>query len=176
MLSVLYHQRTGPVNVIVCILLLTTTGCQQQIAGKLLGSWVGRPDTSAARAEREAVKYGKRSAESADLQHATTTKDPTDWEAYDVEVQFDFVDQKHLEMSLANGAEPMSATWRVLETTPTGCMIEVVTPAEAGEGAPVVRQFELVMDERDGTYVGFLLTESGADRQLGALYFKREEK
>ncbi|TWU27439.1 hypothetical protein [Bythopirellula polymerisocia] len=158
---------------ILLILLLSSAGCQQQIAGELLGSWVGRPDTSTGRAEREAEKYGKRSSMSADSQQKASAKDVTDWETYDVEVRFNFVDHKHLEMSLANGSEAISATWRVIETSPTGCMIEVVTPAEAEEGSPEVRNFELEMDERAGTIVGFLLTESGADRQLGALYFSR---
>lgn len=154
------------------LFLLTITGCQQQIAGGLLGTWIGRPDTAAARADREAKKYGNPS-ESADTQHPDAAKAPTDWEAYDVELRFEFVDHQHLNMSLANGSEPIAATWRVLETSPTGCMIEVVTPGKEGQGRAEVRHFELEMDERNGELVGFLLTESGADRQLGAIYFSR---
>lgn len=156
-------------SLIFVALSLAAAGCQQRVAGKLVGTWVGRPDTTAARAEREAEKYGKRP----DSEHPGTNGDATDWEAYDIEVRFDFVDQKHLNLSLADGSEPMSATWRVLETSPAGCLIELVTSGQ--EGKSEVRQFELEIDEREGTIIGFLLMESGADRQLGALYFTRIE-
>lgn len=173
MLSAQQSQLSSLLTGVIGILLLFgTTGCQQQIAGKLLGTWVGQPDTAAARSEREAEKYGTRS-DSGETQLSGAEKVPTDWEAYDVELRFEFVDHQHVNMALANGSEPIAATWRVLETSPTGCMIEVVTPEQEGQGRAEVRHFELEMDERNGELVGFLLTESGADRQLGAIYFSR---
>ncbi|QEG36803.1 hypothetical protein [Bythopirellula goksoeyrii] len=166
-------QRPGTLaRLLGLFFLLATTGCQQQVAGKLLGTWVGRPDTASARAEREAEKYGNRTG-SGNSQESDVAKAETDWEAYDVELRFEFIDHQRLKMSLANGSEPISATWQVLETSPTGCMIEVTTPSQTEEDTTVARQFELEMDERDGQVVGFLLTESGADRQLGAIYFSR---
>lgn len=34
-----------------------TAGCQDRLADKLLGRWIGQPDTSANQAEREALRY-----------------------------------------------------------------------------------------------------------------------
>jgi hypothetical protein len=157
---------------LVSLLLLSTLGCQQGTAAKLLGEWVGRPDTADARDQREAEKYGdKRSGEKL----GTSSETITDWQLVDIGVKFHFVSPTQLEMSLADGAEPHSGTWRVLETLPTGCAIEVESATGPGQSAEL-RRFQLVMDERDGTLTGFLLTETGADRQLGALYFSRPQQ
>mgnify|MGYP006908203447 CR=1 FL=1 len=159
----------------ILVMLLMVSGCRQQVATKLQGTWIGHPDTSQARNAREEEKYGKRASEAADSQQSSAQILTTDWEEYDVGIRFEFRDHQDLNMSLADGSEPISASWRVLETSPTGCMIEVVTPAIDGQDSKVIRHFELEFDEREGTCVGFLLTESGADRQLGSLYFSRDE-
>jgi len=100
----------------------------------------------------------------------------TDWENYDVTILIDFVSSERLEMSLVGGKQPQSGSWKVVSTSPAGCAIEVQTEAEGANGEKptrVRRRFELLLDERDGTCVGFLLTETGADRQQGAIYFQR---
>lgn len=158
----------------VSFLLLSTAGCQQRTVANLLGEWVGRPDTAAARAEREAKKYGDK--HSADQRPASQERPETvtDWQQVDIGVKFHFVSHTELEMSLADGTEPFSGTWQVLETSPSGCTIEVET-ATGPEQSAELRQFQLEMDEREGALIGFLLTEVGADRQLGALYFRRPQ-
>lgn len=159
---------------IVSLLLLCTVGCQQRTAAKLLGEWVGRSDTAAAKAQREAKKYGDKP--SADQISALQEKPETvtDWQQYDIKLKFHFVSRTQLEMSLADGTEPRSGTWQVLETSPSGCTIEVES-ATGPEQSAELRQFQLEIDEHEGTLVGFLLTELGADSQLGALYFRRPD-
>ena len=90
-------------------------------------------------------------------------------------VKFDFVDHTQLQMSLADGSQPLAGGWKVLETSPAGCIIEVETATGPDESAEL-RRFQLEMDERNGTLDGFLLTEVGADRGLGALYFRRPDE
>jgi hypothetical protein len=105
----------------------------------------------------------------------TSSEPISDWEQVDVGVRFNFVSPTQLEMSLASGAEPHSGTWKVLETLPTGCEIEVETATGPQQSAEI-RRFRLEMDNHEGSLVGFLLTEAGADRQLGALYFRRPQQ
>ena len=156
----------------ISILLVMGAGCQQHTVGKLLGTWVGQPDTAEARQQREAEKFGATSRPSQEELLSSVEAAPTDWEQFDVAVEFQFLSSTELEMSLAEGAEPQKGTWRILETSPTGMTIEVETPT-GSEGALELRRFDLYMDERDGTLHGFLLNEVGADRGLGALYFQR---
>lgn len=145
-------------------------GCQQHADSLLQGTWIGRPDTAEARAAREAEKYG----EPLELAESSNTAfGRTDWEAYDIELRFRFGSHDRLEMSRADGSEAVSASWSVLDTSPTGCTIEVVTEQDAPQQNPAVRRFHLEYDEREGALVGFLLTEVRADRGLGALYFSR---
>jgi len=160
-------------------LLIVAGGCQQQTASKLLGRWIGRADTAVARDARQRKKYGDfRPADPvAPLLGDQDRK--TDWENYEVAVAWNFLSAESLVMSLADGSQSLAGTWIIIGTSPTGCMIEVVTgePAEGAQGdekkVPLRRRFEIDLDERDGDCVGFLLYETGADRQLGALYFRR---
>ncbi|MCG8449209.1 MAG: hypothetical protein MI725_06470 [Pirellulales bacterium] len=154
--------------------LIGASGCQQRVAAKLQGEWIGRADTAERRAAREAKKFGDESG----LETETTPgggRPLTDWEQYDMAVKFDFVDHTQLQMSLADGSQPLAGGWKVLETSPAGCIIEVETATGPDESAEL-RRFQLEMDERNGTLDGFLLTEVGADRGLGALYFRRPDE
>jgi len=159
--------------------LVGVSGCQQRAANKLLGKWEGRPDTAAARGERESLKYGDTSSDVAP--ESGDEADLTDWESYDLSVSLEFFDHKRLEMSLSDGSDSVSGQWRVVSTTPIGCTIEVETAGEAAESegeesaAVVRRQFQLDLDELEGECVGFTLMEVGADRRLGMLYFSRPE-
>lgn len=163
------------------LLLICVGGCQQRAASKLQGRWEGRPDTAAASAQREAEKFGEVSVGQTGQAEVAATSDAervTDWEKYPVTILMNFVNGERIEMSLGEGQQPKSGTWKVVSTTPAGCAIEVQTQSEdsEGEGTTVERRrFELLLDERDGTCVGFLLTEAGADRQQGALYFQRPQ-
>jgi len=160
------------------MLLLSAVGCQQRTASKLQGRWEGRPDSAAIRAKREAEKYGEEPADPTADGSATprgVSPQVTDWENYEVKVLFDFVSSERLEMSL-DGEQPKSGRWKIISTSPAECTIEVQTEKEGAEGEDAIalrRQFMLLLDERERECVGFLLTEVGADRQQGALYFRR---
>lgn len=169
------------------LLLITFTGCQQRAASKLQGRWEGRPDSAAARVQRNAEKYGDAVASQGPAQEAVAQDaaadgaeqqkitQVTDWEKYKVAIQINFVSSERVEMSL-DGQQPQSGRWKVVTTSPAGCSIEIETAessAASQEKMTVRRRFELLLDEREGECLGFLLTESGADRQQGALYFRR---
>ncbi|MCG8451186.1 MAG: hypothetical protein MI725_16580 [Pirellulales bacterium] len=155
--------------------MLLVSGCQQQTTSKLLGQWIGRPDTVEARAAREAEKYGDARTEDQASSLLDKEAPKTDWENYDVAVAWTFVSSDRLEMSLANGSQALAGSWKIIGTSPTGCTIEVATKKKvsAESSEPVRRRFEVELDEREGKCVGFLLYETGADRRLGAFYFRR---
>lgn len=163
---------------VLCLLLLVTAGCQQRTAGRLHGRWIGKPDSVAAKAAREAEKYGDSPEQTSDDPNAERAqrKPATDWEGFDVQVELNFLNGSALELALGGADSKVAGRWSIIETSPTGCTIEVTTEEPAQEGERVVserRRFELLFDERDGELVGFELSEVGADRQVGALYFQR---
>ncbi len=163
---------------ILCLLvLLSANGCQPRAVGELLGRWEGHPDTAAARAEREKKKYGLVPNIEAVDHKATDSVTNTDWERYDVTVYFDFLSAHRLEMSLEGNEDIQTGNWRIVASTPAGCTIEVRTdrPSEqtGNKTSDEPRRFELELDKREGKCVGFLLSEAGADRRLGTLYFRR---
>ncbi len=151
--------------------LCTFAGCQQRIATSLLGKWEGVPDTAAARQSREAEKYGDKSDPGAPESKA---KPPTDWEAYDIRVVLDFVSRSDVKLSLDNGSQPVEGTWNMVQAGPVACTIEIETQT-AEDGGAELRRYKLELDERDGQLYGFIMTELGADRGLGALYFRRAD-
>ncbi|NOY41806.1 MAG: hypothetical protein GXP26_08225 [Planctomycetes bacterium] len=163
-----------------CLLvLLGASGCQPRAAGELLGRWEGHPDTAAARAEREKKKYGQVPGLESAEDKTTDTVSSTDWEQYDVTVHFDFQSAHRLEMSLEGNGDILAGDWHIIASTPAVCTIEVTTdPPTSQTGSKTLaeeepRRFDLELDRRDGECVGFLLSEAGADRQLGTLYFRR---
>jgi len=152
-------------------------GCQPTTANKLLGEWIGTPDTAHARAEREELRFGANQSATSPISQTSETGEAaqgkmTDWEQFDISIKFDFVSPERLNMSLADGSQPIVAEWSLLETTPTGCTIEVVAQAEYSSEEPVRRRFRLEFEQQNGSLNGFLLREVGADPQLGAMYFR----
>lgn len=155
-----------PLAAFLLLTMFSAIGCQSRTVGHLLGRWEGRPDTAAGRAERDAERYG-------DTAPPTVSQlSKTDWENYDLVVSLEFVDRERIELALSDGSEPVAGEWSIISTSPIGCTIEVDTAGESPESR-VRRQFQLELDERDGVCVGFTMREVGADRQLGALYFRR---
>ncbi len=147
-----------------------TAGCQQRVASKLQGRWIGKPDSTATRTAREANKYGDSPTEDSGQESdspAGKLSLSTDWEKYEASIVMDFVSHHRLEMSL-DGEQSLSGSWKVVSTSPAACTIEVAT-----KDATERRRFELLLDERDGACVGFELTEAGADPRVGSLYFQR---
>lgn len=174
------------VSAYLCLLVLSSVGCQQSTTSKLAGRWEGRPDTAVLRAGREAKKYGDKISEPPDETDTAELGEAiqvTDWEAYDVVVEFDFVSSEQLKMSF-NGAQSKTGKWKIIATSPTGCTIEVRTELaaeteivadekEEAEPQAELRRFDILLDERDEECVGFTLSEVGTDQQLGTLYFQR---
>jgi hypothetical protein len=162
-------------------IVLAATGCQQRNAAKLVGSWVGKPDSAAARAEREAAKYDDlvsvepdEGEEAPKVSQAEHVAERSDWEAYDVEVELEFTDLQHVKLALADGSQPIDGRWVVIETSPTGLTIEIISGEEPPP--PTRRRFLVELDEREGDTFGFLLSEVGTDRQLGSLYFTSRQR
>ena len=165
---------------VVCFgLMFGSLGCQQRVSSELLGQWIGRPDTAAARAQRETQRYGGPASAEEDNIPATTSPRKTDWESFDVVVALNILSSSELEMSLEGGSEPRRGSWRILDISTTGCTIEIQTEsktelnASGDAGQTTNRRFDLELDQREGELVGFLMTEVGADRELGAIYFSR---
>jgi len=181
--------RLSASGIALLVLATSVAGCQQRTASQLLGRWVGRPDSELARAEREELKYGKGSDEksspaqtisSGSIVSGKSSGEKSDWERYDVTVSLNFISHSRLEMSLAGGAEPVSGSWQIVASNSAGCTIEIVTndspdTDESLAQTEMRRRFQLLLDNRDGQCLGFSLAEVGADRQLGTLYFHREE-
>ena len=154
------------------LLVCCSAGCQQRMSNKLLGRWEGRPDSAERRAQREAEKYGDDPAQIELRARKSETVQVTDWEDYDVEIVMDFVSSDLIKMTL-DGAQSQAGNWRIVSQSPAGCTIEIQTRRDGENDRVVRRRFDLLLDERDGSCVGFQLTETGADPQVGALYFRR---
>lgn len=160
------------VALLLLLLLVGSAGCQQRMSSKLQGRWEGRPDSAGLRADREAEKYGDE-VTSAEINASDDEGvQVTDWEKYNVTIVMDFVSSDHIEMTL-DGAQALSGNWQIVSQSPVGCTIEILTDEPGKDGQAVPRRFDLLLDEREGTCVGFQLTESGADPQVGSLYFRR---
>lgn len=170
------HKLVPPIfnGLAILVACLLLAGCQQQITSKLSGKWVGSPDTPESRTKRETEKYGDSGTFEEEQANGGGPK-KTDWEDFNVAVEWDFLSRSDVEMTLDGVGQKVSGNWKIIGTSPTGCTIEVVTNSDqsSGDAKPVRRRFEIEFDEREGELVGFLLHESGADRQLGILYFQR---
>ncbi len=179
-------QKINPWLPVVVFVAFLTVGCRGNVADNLQGRWIGKPDTAAELASREAKRYHDPSR--AATQHTdsketpnTATADITDWEQYDVHILLNFVDDQRLEMSLTDGAQPLSGNWHIVQSSMTSLLIEVETKtmAASGEngkpGESEWRRFDLQLDYEDDRCIGFRMNESGADPRLGSIYFTREE-
>ena len=177
------HKRVGaPYAVLLIVAVAAAVGCNG--SNGLTGRWVGKPDTSEARAARWAIAEGEDSPD-ATLDPADEGNNRrTDWESLDAEVHLEFTSTGEVQMTL-NGGDPVEGTWRVISVGPAAETIEISTPGVAEEPAgeedssskpkPVRRRFEVVPELKDGVMTGFLFSEVGADPDLGVFYFRREE-
>ena len=164
-------------------------GCRDDPVGQLRGEWIGRPDTAAERQERESAASlpgPNESPLSSPLVDLSADQATTDWERYDATVRLEFSNGDAVALEMVDQGDPIRGTWRLVESTPGAVLIEITTPgvesaSTGSQDGPVDqaseqrRRFELEPTMIDGKLVGFAMTESGADRQLGALYFERPE-
>ncbi len=158
-------------------------GCQQSITGRLVGDWIGRPDTAAAAAVRSAKLKARHKSDSNEaieppsVEEATAKLGKTDLEHHDVTIRMSLAGDKTATMSLGDGSEPLAGVWRVIEKLPpSGAEIEI-SLSGADDGSPGRagrRRFIIDFQEIDEA-AGFTLVEKGADPQFGRLYFTRDD-
>lgn len=172
---------------ICCLLLLPIAGCQQSITDRLMGEWVGTPDTAAAAAERSAKLKAKEAengqTEAAALpvdEEVTTTRGKTDLEEHEVTIELDFTGSRDVHMEIAQGGAPLEGSWRVVQVLPPrGAEIEISLKHPNGKSAgkaPTTEKRRFVIDfQGDDSDAGFTLFEKGADPQFGRLYFERQK-
>ncbi|MCA9239174.1 MAG: hypothetical protein KDA37_03190 [Planctomycetales bacterium] len=176
-----------------CLVLpLLTVGCGPQTPSqRLVGEWVGRPDTFAAQKQRnpiptaagreaEAKSQANRPAKPTAAEEKLSRLQPsesTDLEAYDFSISLDFLPDGKVEMALT-GQPPLSGQWRVLSTDVGVSRLEIVPAASPDDPAgdqptelePTRRVFTVRFDKSGD---GFTLREEGADIRFGWLYFQR---
>lgn len=174
---------------IVALVLLAIAGCgRESLEQKLVGQWIGSPDTAAAREKRNpsaltratlanAAAPEAEAAEEAEADDSEATSKqpanarPTDIEAFAFEVTLNFARGGKVEMWLDNEREKLAGKWLVISEASDRAVIEIIN--EANNGKPEQRRFELFTEEDDK---GFTLREEGADPQFGWLYFRRAAK
>lgn len=170
-----------------CLLLLSMAGCQQSITDRLMGEWVGTPDTAAAAAERSA-KLKAKEVKNGDTDEAAlpvgdevaSTRGKTDLEGHNVTVELNFMGHRDVHMEIAQGGPPLDGTWRVVQTLPPrGAEIEIRLKQETSDKDSKPKTSEkrrFVIDfQGDESNAGFTLFEKGADPQFGRLYFERKK-
>lgn len=161
-------------------------GCQQSLTDRLMGEWVGTPDTAAAAAERSAqtkANAAEMGGEAAALpvdENLTKKREKTDLEQHDVTITLDFKNRTDVEMKIAGGGQPLNGRWRLVQALPPrGAEIEISLKHDASEkdGKPQsTEKRRFVIDfQGDDNDAGFTLSEKGADPQFGRLYFKRKD-
>ncbi|QDU54955.1 hypothetical protein Pan181_11400 [Aeoliella mucimassa] len=165
------------------------SGCQESIRDRLVGEWVGQPDTAAAAAERVAKRQESQDSEKATgngmpVQDATNKLEQTDLEGHEVTIRLQFKGDKTVHMSLGDNSEPREGHWRVLTLLPPdGAEIEITLDAsEASEAddqtatkkAGEKRRF-IVDFQQDGEKPGFTLVEKNSDPKFGRLYFEKKQ-
>ena len=180
--------------VLFCLLaLLVTPGCQQPVRERIVGQWIGKPDTAAAAAERVAKqqaaaekKSGDEQDEAVPKQDSTAKLGVTDLEGHDVTILLYFNSDKTVKMSLGDESQPREGVWRVVESLPPqGAEIEISLTTKAEPGAEdekpskqksvEKRRFIIDFQQQDDS-TGFTLIEKGADPKFGRLYFEQKAK
>jgi hypothetical protein len=141
----------------------------------LLGTWIGRPDTDAARAARVAERFGNAPTEATPTDGEPADR-VTDWQRFDVTLRLEFLNRTQARLQL-DDRPPQEAVWRLTAVGPASAVLELdaqqAAAGDDGESPVVRRRFDLLFDRTAGRLTGFALTEVGADRNLGALYFQR---
>jgi hypothetical protein len=166
---------------LVCLtLLLVSAGCQQTTASRLIGTWSGVPDSRQALKEREQAREAKTQegrpqtdvdvAEELEEEASTAPAPPTDLEALDFAILLKLDAKRQVVMQLAGEAQAYAGTWSIIETRPTGALIEITRLRRTADDKQEKRRFEVVFEGQLPSD-GFRLKESGADPQFGQLYF-----
>lgn len=154
-----------------CLLLLTGCDGPMTLRQRLVGEWVGRPESGAERVLREWP--GRRGAdgqvdpEDPGVVAAVEKAPATDLEVADaVEVQMQIRELGGAEMTLV-GETPLEGTWTLEAVEGRRAQLEIAIAIE-DEDDPLRRRFEIEF-LREGE--GFVMHESGADPRFGRLLF-----
>lgn len=162
---------------------LLLVGCQQSATSRLVGEWVGRPDTAAAAAARgDKLKAKQRSGTTAAVEapsdeEAAAELGKTDLEQHDVIICMTLGSNKRVSMSLGDHSQPLEGVWRVVTTLPPdGAEIEISLTQSSEEMSERAEKRRFIIDfQENDNAPGFTLVEKGADPQFGRLYFVRED-
>ncbi len=133
------------------LLALLLTGCSSAaLQSSLVGKWRGKPETSAARGEREQARLvalqQAAGIEGEGAAEKPMPLPPTDLEQFEFEITMDLARDGTAKMSLG-GAEARTGTWRIVATDPNGATLELALP-EQPKADPIRRRFELPLHQR----------------------------
>ncbi len=159
------------------LLLGLLSGCQPSDSSRLVGDWVGHPDSAASAAERSANR-GDQAAGAAPQPDATARNSlgATLLEGVEVRVRLTFQREGDVTMELEGEETTLAGVWRVVaDLPPNGVEIEISLLKEGEERGTQKRRF-LVDFQPDGDTPGFTLREKGADPQFGRLYFTKQDE
>ncbi|TWT31062.1 hypothetical protein KOR34_44360 [Posidoniimonas corsicana] len=175
-----------PLPLLLCTALLC--GCGPASTSQLLiGKWEGRPDSLAAKRERNPIPtapgyiprevtrpVSAEEKEAAEKLAAMQPSEQTDLEAFNFTVLLEFLPQDQVVMSL-NGGQPIKGSWKVLSTDVGVSLIELVdgVPTQAeGDDLPQLTKRRFLLELND-LGDAFTLREEGVDPRFGWLYFQR---
>lgn len=154
-----------------CLLLLAGCDGPMTVRQRLVGEWVGRPESRAQRVLREwpgsRGADGQVDPEDPEVVAAVEKAPATDLEAADaVAVQMQLRELGTAEMMLA-GEPPLEGDWTLNAVEGRRAQLEIAIDVE-GEEDPLRRRFEIeFLLEGEG----FVMHESGADPRFGRLLF-----
>lgn len=190
-------MRFSPFKPVCLAVLLLAAGCSPQTPSqRLVGEWVGRPDTFAAQKQRNPIPTAPGREATAKAQAPTKPtgaqdklsrmqpSETTDLEAYDFAITLDFREDAQVVMTL-NGQQPLTGRWEVLSTDVGVSRLEIVPTVEPEAAANGSAEQKPAADEQPTKRIftirfnkagdGFTLREEGADIRFGWLYFQRPD-
>ncbi len=170
-----YNVGMQSTRIITLLAITILTGCSDAaLQSSLVGKWRGKPETSAARGEREQARLvalqQAAGIEGEGAAEKPMPLPPTDLEQFDFEITMDLASDGTAKMSLG-GADERKGTWRIVATDPNGATLELALPEEP-QADPIRRRFELRFTSEERTQ--FTLREEGADPQFGRILFESE--
>ena len=163
-----------------CIPLLLVTllvGCDGALTPtqRLVGTWVGRPETAAERVEREwpgGGAWGGEKDGDSPKPNAEELPPPTDLEAYaELRVSMELAPLGRASLSL-DGGRPLEGRWSI--TPGEGRRLQLEIEVDRAQGAAERRRFEIEMVRAgDDQPERFVLREAESDLRFGRLIFER---
>ncbi len=148
-------------------------GCFEPKSQRLLGRWIGRPDSS----EVDIPVPADAGPQDDNLPAATrppgAVSQKTDFELFDFSIELDFLDRRRIRVTMGGNKESVEGTWRTVEAAGDRITIQIAADptASSSAGSTTLRQY--VVRFKSGSPDEFTLQEDGADPLLGRLHFMR---